>query len=199
MRDIKDLLPDLTGARGIIGIAPNIALFHLTQAAIELCERAPVWVETLLIDQQQGLTEYPLDLFEGARVIQVQSVKSECCGLVPNRNLSCACSCGGFRVEGNNLIVSAPNQDVDLGFVVKVHCAPVRDYCQIPENIYQEWAETIADGAASRCFMMPKTDWFSAGLASVYARKFEAALGRALIRTKLGRTPGPLMMRGSFF
>ena len=76
---------------------------------------------------------------------------------------------------------------------------PTPDTCELPDALYQEWGDTIADGAASRLFAIPKQDWSNPGLMQRYALLFQNNITRAKNKRVLNRTPGPLMMRGSYF
>lgn len=200
-RTFEELIPDLLGARGLTGVPPNIAVFHLRKAAIELCERSHVWSQVLEIDSQSGVQDYPLELPGDAKVVAVREVKIGNCCLSPNRSGLCrGCGCHQFRVEGNHTLwVPESHQDEEQAIKVLVVCKPGQDACNFPEELYEDWSDVIADGAAYRCFAMPKTEWYSAGMVTFYIKKFNVGVTRAKNQRVLQRTTGPLMMVGARF
>ena len=200
-RPFSDLLPDLLGGRGLVNVPPSIAEMHLRRATIELCERTHIWVATVYIDAQAGVADYPLDVPDGAAVVQVRSVKIGNCCLTPDRSGVCTgCGCHKFRVEGNHTLwIPTPNSDADQSVQVEVVCKPKQDSCGLPDELYEDWAETILDGAAYRCFSMPKTEWYSTGMTTFYVKSFNVGIARAKNKLSLGRVSGPLMIRGARF
>ena len=200
-RTFEELIPDLLGARGLTGVPPNIAVFHLRKAAIELCERSHVWSQVLEIDSQSGVQDYPLELPGDAKVVAVREVKIGNCCLSPDRSGLCGgCGCHQFRVEGNHTLwVPESHQDEEQAIKVLVVCKPGQDACNFPEELYEDWSDVIADGAAYRCFAMPKTEWYSAGMVTFYMKKFNVGVTRAKNHRVLQRTTGPLMMVGARF
>ena len=66
-RTFEELVPDLLGARGLTEVPPEIAIFHLRKAAIALCERSHVWTQEIILDTQEGVSDYPIELEDGAR------------------------------------------------------------------------------------------------------------------------------------
>lgn len=200
-RTFEELVPDLLGARGLTGVPPEIAVFHLRKATIELCERSHVWVQTIDIDAQKGVSDYPIELPDAAKVVAVKAVKVGHCCLTPSREGLCGgCGCHTFRVEGNRTLwVPEAHEDEEQAIRVEVVSKPSQDSCSFPEELYEDWSDTIADGAAWRCFAMPKTDWYSAGMVTFYMKKYNAGVTRAKNQRVLQRTVGPLMMRGARF
>jgi hypothetical protein len=200
-RAFEVLLPDLTGARGLIGVPPEIAAFHLLKAAIELCERSHIWVQEVKIDAQAGVEDYPLELTDSAVVVAVKEVRSgQCCLNSARTGLCGGCACNTFKLYGNKTLwLPAPIEDEEQGFTALVVAKPAQDSCVLVDELYEDWAETIADGAAARCFVMPKTDWYNAGMATYYTKKFGVGLVRAKNKRVMQRTTGPLMMRGARF
>lgn len=199
-RTFDDLIPDLLGARGLTGVPPEIAVFHLRKAAIELCEQSFIWKQTVTIDAQAGVRDYPIELKDEAYLVSVDQVKVGHCCLTPDRSGLCTgCGCHQFSLTDNTLWVPEQLDDVEQHITLTVICKPKQDSCVLPEQLYQDWSEVIADGAAQRCFSMPKTDWYNAGLVTFYTRKFSIGLARAKNQRSLGRVTGPLMMRGGYF
>lgn len=200
-RTFSELVPDLLGARGLTGVPPEIAVFHLRKATIELCERSHVWSQVVEIDAQAGVADYYIELPDGAKVVAVKSVHIGDCCLTPIRGDLCGCSCHpGFRVEGmDTLWVPQVLDDEEQAIRVNVVCKPGQDSCEFPDELYEDWSDVIADGAAARCFSMPKTDWFSAGMVTLYMKKFGVGLVRAKNKRVLQRTTGPLLMVGARF
>lgn len=200
-RKFEDLIPDLTGGRGLTGVPPEIALFHLRKATIELCERSHIWTQVVELDAQKGVSDYSLELPDQAKVIAVKDVRiGECC-LTPDRMGLCGgCTCHSFKVDNNNtLLVPESLEDEEQAIRVTVVAKPSQESCFLSDELYEDWSDVITDGAAHRCFSMPKTEWYSVGMTTFFMRKFNVGVTRAKNRRATQRTTGPLMMRGGRF
>jgi hypothetical protein len=82
---------------------------------------------------------------------------------------------------------------------VRLWLAPLQEACDLPDLLWQEWSDVIADGAASRLLAQPKQDYTNMGLAARLFTLFTRGVTRAKNRRVMQRTTGPLMMRGSYF
>jgi hypothetical protein len=202
-RTFKDLVPELMGAHAVIGIPPEIAEFHIRKAVIELCERSHIWTTDIRLDEQAGVEDYPIDLEDCARVVAVNKVVMGHClrPLTPARTYEeFRRACSAFYVKDNvTLYVPAPNEDSEQTLEINVAVKPAQDSCVLVERLYEDFAETIVEGAAFRCYSMPKQDWTNTRMAKDSYLLFRAGVGRARNRRSLNSTVGPLMMKGARF
>jgi hypothetical protein len=113
------------------------------------------------------------------------------------------CGCGGrsFVLHGLRAIsvYPVPDEDDPSYATIELWLKPSQDACEVPNLLYDEWADAIANGAAARLFAIPKQDWSNAGLMQRYTQLFSIDVTRAKNKRVLGRTPGPLMMVGGYF
>jgi hypothetical protein len=199
-RTFEDLIPDLFGARGLVSVPPEIGVFHLRKATIELCERSHIWRHTVTLDAQEGVGDYPIEVPAGTRLVAISQIRIGGCCLSVNRQGFCSgCACHGFRIDGDRIIIPPHNQDEEQAIMIQTAIKPLQDACDLDDDLYEDWAETIADGAASRCFAMPKSSWTSAALATYYTKRFNAGITRAKNSRVMQRATGPLLMRGARF
>ena len=199
MQTYNSMLPDLLGAKGIVGIPPDIAIFHLRKAAIEFCQRSHVWVQQVFIDAQEAVSDYPIELEDDASVVAVKKAyigeQEQYITRFTNRTgLSQA-----VFVDGSTVWVPTQHADIEQHIRLEVVCKPTQTSMGIPQTLADDWVEVVVDGAAAACFAMPKTEWYSAGMVAYYAKRFNAGLTRAKNRRALQHSAGPLMMRGGRF
>lgn len=201
LKPIDALVPDLLGARALVDLPPNLAIQHLREVAVELCAIAHVWKQTLTLDLQAGVTDYPIEPHDGAVLHMVEQVRVGACCLTPTRGGLCSgCMCHRFSVlENHTLRVPAPQEDQPDAVTLSVVVKPSRSACQIPEMIYEDWADVIVDGAAAKAYAMRGFPWFNSGMVTFYTKRYSVGRSRARAQTTLGRVNGPLMIRGSYF
>lgn len=200
---LADFLPLTLGLRGLTGVPPALAEEAVRQAAIDLCDRGAVWEFRLTLQTQPRVHRYPLLIPEAANVVGIKTVTINDETYWPDLVGARMCGCGGrsFVLYGLRAIhvYPVPDED-DLAYAdIELWLKPKNDACELPDLLYEEWADSIADGAASRLFAIPKQDWTNAGLTQRYAQMFQNDITRAKNKRVLGRTAGPLLMRGGYF
>ena len=202
-RVLNEFIPLTLGLRGLTGVPPAIAEEAIRQAAIDLCDRAGVWPFSLVLQTQPRVHEYPLLIPEAANVAGIKCVTVHGRAYAPDLYGCRVCGCGEsmFSLYGLRAIRIHPVPDDECpGYAnIELWLKPTQDACELPDALYQEWGDAIADGAASRLFAMPKQDWSNPGLTQRYALMFQNDITRAKNKRVLNRTPGPLMMRGGYF
>jgi hypothetical protein len=196
MKMFEDLLPALIGGHGLIGLPPEIGVFHLRKAAIELCERSHIWRDKVLIDTQLGVSDYPIDVPSGSALVAVRGA------VIDGREVPVGANrfkCGsGVVVDAGKVYIQAPSSD-DNFIELIISLKPTQDTCHMPDILYEDWADVIVSGAAGRALAMPKTDWTSGPLATLQIKMFNIGITRAKNRALLSKTIGPVMMVGSRF
>jgi len=199
---LADFIPNTLGLRGLQGVPPSIAEGAIRQAAIDLCDRAGVWPFDLAIQTQVDVHLYPLLIPEAANVVGIKSVRTCGTSYAPSVWGIRVCGCGGrsFELRGLRSIYINPAPTDDLDYVdVSLWLKPTPDAQEVPNLLYDEWQDVIADGAAARLFAIPKKDWSNPGLMQRYHLLFDNGVTRAKNKRVLMRSPGPLMMRGGYF
>jgi hypothetical protein len=202
-RPLSDFIPNALGMRGLIGVPPAIAEEAIRQAAIDLCDRGGVWDFKLTLQTQPRVYEYPLLIPELANTAGIKSVSINGSLHLPDLWGARRCGCGGrsFVLLGLRAIsiYPVPDEDDPAYATIELWLKPAQDACEVPNLLYDEWVDSIANGAAARLFAIPKQDWSNAGLMQRYAQLFQNDVTRAKNKRVLGRTPGPLMMVGGYF
>lgn len=200
---LNDFVPLTLGLRGLVGVPAAIAEEAIRQAAIDLCDRGAVWEFRFTLQTQPRVHRYPLLIPEAASVVGIKSITLCDEVYVPDIVGARMCGCGGrsFTLYGLRAIhvYPVPDEEDPAYADIEIWLKPTIDACELPNLLYEEWADAIADGAASRLFAMPKQDWSNAGLTQRYAQMFQNDITRAKNKRVLGRTAGPLMMRGGYF
>lgn len=202
-RALTDFVGNTLGLRGLIGVPPALAEEAIRQAAIDLCDRAGTWTFELTLQTQPGVHEYPLLIPQAANAVGIRSVTVQGQQHWPNVMGIRQCGCMGrsFMLRGLRAIYLSPiPNDPDPAYAtIELWLKPTQDACEVPNDLYDEWQDVIANGAAARLFAIPKQDWTNAGLMQRYAVLFESGVTRAKNKRVLMRSPGPLMMRGGYF
>lgn len=200
-RPLSDFVQDVL-ARGPYGAPQNVAEDAVRRTAIDLCERAGVWRFEFGWELQQGVPDYPIYTPEFTRVVAVEWVEFNKQKYRPTRQ-ALVCACGGFTVSVPNpktiMISPAPYAPCETHVAAKMWLAPMQEACVLPDVLWQEYSDVIADGAASRLLQMPKQDYTNQGLASRLYNLYQAGVTRAKNKRVLEYTTGPIMMRGEYF
>jgi hypothetical protein len=202
-RLLSDFVPSALGMRGLVGVPPAIAEDAIRQAAIDLCDRGGTWEFKLTLQTQPRVHEYPLLIPELSNVVGIKSVTINGSAYTPDLWGSRMCGCGGraFALRGLRAIsvYPVPDEDDPAYADIELWLKPSQDACEVPNFLYDEWVDAIANGAAARLFAIPKQEWSNAGLMQRYTLVFQNDITRAKNKRVLMRTPGPLMMRGAYF
>lgn len=201
-RPLSDFVPDVL-AKGPYTAPSNVAEDAVRRVAIDLCERGGVWQYETEFLLQVGVPDYPLMVPELTRVVCVDYVWMNKRKYQTSRQAA-YCDCGGTRV-------TIPNAKTiwfhpipypaccDEPVRINIWLAPLQEACVLPDNLWQEYSDVIATGAAARLLQMPKQDYTNQGLAAKLDRLYEGGVTRAKNKRVLEHTAGPIMMRGSYF
>lgn len=199
---LSDFAP-LARAKGAYNAPQNIVEEAVRQTAIDLCERAGTWIHEAEFTLQLGVPDYPLDLPELTRLVCVTAV--EIGGVkhyaAPGSRM---CRCGGYGIvtipyPDTIMFQPVPYPQCETWVKLAAWVTPLQEVCDLPDHLWQEYADAIADGAAARILQMPKQDWTNQGLANRLFTLYQAAVTRAKNKRVLEHTQGPLMMTGSYF
>jgi hypothetical protein len=156
-----------------------------------------------VLDAQENVQDYPIELPDNAKLVSVVSVKVDGCTLYPIHALSpkgdMPCGANGYRVNDNTLWIAPPKNDADMAIEILVALKPSRDGCEIPERIYEDWSSVIVDGAARLLSLMPGQKWAKGALATYYTKAFDVGVARAKNEAFLQKTTGSAYMTGVRF
>ena len=200
-RLISDFVPDAL-AKGPYTAPSNIAEDAVRRTAIDLCERGGIWQHEFEVMLQVGVPDYPIFTPDLTRVVCVDWVLLNQQKYRTQRaSLVCQCGNFGISIPNNKTILFTPTPYPACNEVATINLwlAPLQECCDLPDKLWQEYSDTIANGAAARMLQMPKQDYTNQGLAMKLDRMYEAGVTRAKNKRVFERTTGPLLMRGSYF
>lgn len=201
MRPLNDFVR-LALNKGPYGAGQNNAEEAVRQTAIDFCERTGVWKHEAEFTLQIGVPDYPIDVPADTRLVCIDTVEIGPQKYRTQRN-SLICRCGGWSVSvpDDKTVWISPTPFPVCETWVKLHlwCAPLMECCEFPDNLWQEYSETVAYGAASRLLQQPKQDYTNQGLAERCRNLYEAGVTRAKNKQMMERTRGPILMRGGYF
>jgi hypothetical protein len=200
-RPISDFCGDVR-ARGPYGAPDNVVEDAVRRTAIDLCEQAGVWTYDFTFMQQAGVSDYPLYIPEFTRVVcmDLVTIGKQTFQPFPGQR---RCRCGGYDIWMPNPttieFTPVPYPACEVDVTVKLWLAPMQEACELPEILWQEYSDTIINGAASRVLSMPKQDYTNQGLSQKLLGMYIVGKTQAKNKRVQQRTTGPLMMRGSYF
>lgn len=86
-----------------------------------------------------------------------------------------------FFFEMPNVIrlVERPTKSIINGLHIRVAARPSRDASTFPTFLYNEWLDTIVDGALYRLHSMSGRSWARPEMVNYYLRRFRAGISRA--------------------
>lgn len=84
-----------------------------------------------------------------------------------------------FEMPNVIRLVERPTKDIPQGLHVRVAAKPSRSTNSVPTFLFNEWLDTIVDGALYRLHAMSGKSWSRPEMVSYYIRKFTAGISRA--------------------
>lgn len=179
---------------------PEMAAHYVRMAAIEFSRHTEAVTDEHCIDVQEGVADYCIDWphcdlvpFAVKKVCYKRELKAL-------RDRPCAGQClpsyTYFFDAPNDLLISpVPSCDEEKALCVELALHPSQDTCSLPRALYDQYAETLGDGAASKLLLVKGADWYDPQSAGIYLRRFKNAVSSA--RTLITRRGalGPVKMR----
>ncbi|MFV0512497.1 MAG: hypothetical protein ACK5MY_02505 [Jhaorihella sp.] len=164
------------------GVPASVIGHAVRLSAIEFAQRTKVIRRTMYVDLQQCVQYYPLLHDDCYQIMLIDQVCKGFTTLKPT-TIEC-CMAGGcwYAYERPNALYIGliPDCDLKRGLELRVVTTPGQDSCFIDEWVYQQHAETIAQGALYRILKMADEEWFQPSMASVAAREFNNGVTRAV-------------------
>lgn len=72
-----------------------------------------------------------------------------------------------------------PTKDLDKALQVQVALKPKRDAKEVPDFLYENWADTIVHGTLAKLFAMTSKEWANPQLVAFHEEEYRAGLSRA--------------------
>lgn len=183
---------------------PAQVMGHMARlSAIEFAQKTKAIRRTYIGNLQCGVRHYPLELDDCYSIVLVDQV---CSCNQPLRRYDIDCCLGnacGYAFERPNelYIGRAPDQDQPDALELRLVVSPGQDSCHIDRWVYDQHAETIAQGALFRILSMASEEWFNPAMSSLAARVFNEGVSELIARDRAGFSTAPQqvsMPRGFF-
>ena len=181
------------------GCPTDTARHHIRQAAIEFLERTHAWVQELpAVASVTGADEYALTLPAGAAAVKLfafsaAGVDGRVIDAAAGRSKNAAWHRGEMAAwmvgRATVGITPAPTAAaIELVFVVSLK--PTQAAIEVPEEVFEHYAEYIGGGALARVLKLPGQTWTDAREANALFIAFEAAIDRVQwqVQKNFGRT-----------
>lgn len=184
--------------------APNapaeMVAHYIRLAAIQLCRETGLLQRDVAMDVQAGVQDYCMEVDGcGETIISVREVCLNGMPLPALRSKPCAGACPGsgyFYTQPHELLIwPAPSCDAALGLTAVVNTIPGQDTCALPRVLYDNWAEVVGDGAASKLLLVKGADWYDTQAAGIYLKRYLNGKRDAKNSVARGNVRGATIMR----
>lgn len=202
---LEDFIPDA------LLRAPNapdeVVANAVRLAAIEFCRTAMPLARRLCVDAQEGVADYHLTLPDEYHIVAIRSV---CVGDTEYFPLGMA-SCTPRRAwhhrrfgytysQSTGVVLDPPPlRDAPGCLCISAIVQPGQRTCTLPRELYDDYLETLAAGAAARLLLMSTASWFDRTGAGIQQRIFRSGMVAAKSLHMRGQAVGPLMMQAPRF
>lgn len=182
---IEKLLPDV---RHYATAAPDIvSLRELRNALTEFFDRSFIWKERQTFSAaSDGVSTFTLTLPPETRLNRVESVRTRKYEYRGDSEVGFDAKNNNFKyivnADGDVEITPALKRDETIEIVFSV--TTKRDATEIPDEIYEQYGEAIAHGAAGRLLAMPERQWSSPNSVSYHMSIFNAGMMEATRRAQ---------------
>ena len=203
MKAISEFLPRVLP---FVPACPDVTAEQaIRDAAVEFCEQSLIArYEPLTFDTAEGVSEYYIDIppqHAFSRMIYVTVDGTEVTS-IPTERQPTRPSTGGhphhYFISNNEeeLLLNlfpAPNKPYTIRMSMALK--PLRDAQQVPDILYDNWADGICYGALARLMLIPNQQYSSAAQSQFYKQRFAMICNQARNEGKLGRVVGSLRVR----
>ncbi|OLL27469.1 hypothetical protein BTH42_31990 [Burkholderia sp. SRS-W-2-2016] len=178
-----------------------MALAYVRDTCIDFCVRSNTLRRRTVIDQQCGVSDYPLWPDHDEQIVRVNEahVNGTC---YRGARDACCFEHGGARFtirDGALHISHDAAHDRPQAIEVRFTVSPTRRACEIDATLFDDWQPAIADGTLARLYMLPGYPFTAPQLSLVRERAYNVAVNRARIRSLKSDTGDTAMARGMPF
>lgn len=184
---------------------------HLRDAAIELCDRSKVWVQTLdLIDAVAEQQAYALPLATGTELVEIRRAWFNDEPINPRSKTYLDRKYDDWTAEIGTpidytqddkteiLLVPAPQDAATDAIKVRVAIKPTYTASSLDDDLFAEYRKVIACGAIASLMAMKDVAWSDPARSEFHAGKFEAGISKATTAASDGHVRARPRFSGSF-
>lgn len=167
------------------------ALHHIREALREFCTKTLAWQQNLSITTTTTDDDYLMPLQAGTSLVKIlRAGLDEDEGLdimSPDTADARSWSTKGrvWTVDRKHVLL-APRQAVPRTLKLRVAIKPAQAAAVIDDQLFEDFASTIADGALATLFDMSDVTWANPAKAVMKREKFKAECGKAALRVSKG-------------
>lgn len=200
MREIEDLLPQVMPYAH--GCAEPVAVQHLRDAAIRLCERTRCWrhIDTFNTKHHHGYDDHDcshehnrhhnhysiqneiMAVPNGASLFEIEWARYDCRMLETKTPVGDMMfhDCGEPRyiTQVNPSCIAIEPRGHGGELTVSMFLKPSQDTDQIPSFMIEQFARALADGALSTLLLLQNQPFSNPQMAMLFESKFQAVLDR---------------------
>lgn len=181
------VLPDVPGC------PLNVVNSTILSTIIDFCEKSLLWKhEADPTTIRAGYARYTFAPEAGSRVVEPVYVSLKQKPLLATSLAQLDDTTPGWRerqdkepgayymdTEDSIRLVGIPSEDMEDALEVHVALKPERSAKEVPDFIYEDWAEIIAHGALAKLHAMSSRTWADPNVVNFHYRKYRRGLSRA--------------------
>lgn len=187
-------------------VADPVAEQAVRDACIEFCKESLIWQEPIdPIDSIQGEPVYELDVPTGTNLAHVVDLYYDERRLMKKSvsEIAARYSRDWMRASGTPTVftmlnpnevtlVPKPDKGVTDALTGLLAFAPTRKSTQIIDYVFEDYAEEIARGAASKLMAIQNQQWTDLKAALMYRKQFLSDCANARAHVNQGQTRAPI-------
>jgi len=187
-------------------VADPVAEQAVRDACIEFCKESLIWQEPMdPISSLKGEGVYELDvptntnlthvvdLFYEERRLEKKSVSEIAARYHRDWMLREGTPCVFTMLNPNEVtLVPKPDKGITGALTGLLAFAPMRKSTTIIDYVFEDYAEEIARGAASKLMLIPNQSWTDATMGGIYRKQFLSDCANARAHVNAGQVRAPI-------
>jgi len=186
-----------------MGVPEPSMLHEIRSAAVLFCEQSRAWKRIDSVSVRAGRGEYEIPLEDEAIVVTIeeaifnnQPLRPEALDALKSEWRDWISQTGTpllfTQLDPDTLrLVPIPEADQPKGLTLRICYKPDRTAKNVPDWLFQRYAEVIAAGAIARLTAINSLPCFSPGLSAVFGQSFQEGINKALHEADKSFTRAP--------
>lgn len=173
---------------------PAVLQHALRQAVLRFARESEVLTDFACLQTQCGVPEYVVPVPDCRKLVAITAVEVATGGFGLWHDSPDPFSGDTWSVDAYHPVVvlrQTPARDGDR-ISIRYTWAPAREDCDVPEEIYERWAEAIKHAALADLFSMPKQEWAHLPSVTLHERYYQVELELARARRWTNYSGRPL-------